>query len=115
MRKTNYNKSTDIPVILAEWCFQARKIIGTPRLLCAAGAGKEGGTRPLFCGKKTKKKGKRGMKQLKRFVALALSGAMLLPTVAFAAGNEDGSSEIVYSDTTVTCDGITFQREQEGV
>lgn len=55
------------------------------------------------------------MKQLKRFVALALSGAMLLPTVAFAAGNEDGGSEIVYSDTTVTCDGITFQREQEGV
>ena len=55
------------------------------------------------------------MKQLKRFVALALSGAMLLPTVALAAGNEDGGSEIVYSDTTVTCDGITFQREQEGV
>lgn len=55
------------------------------------------------------------MKQLKRFVALALSGAMLLPTIALAAGNEDGGSEIVYSDTTVTCDGITFQREQEGV
>lgn len=55
------------------------------------------------------------MKQLKRIVALALSGAMLLPTIALAADNGDGGSKIVYSDTTVTCDGVTFQREQEGV
>lgn len=51
------------------------------------------------------------MKQFKRIVALALSGAMLLPTIVFAADDQSSNSEIVYSDTTVTCDGITFQRE----
>lgn len=55
------------------------------------------------------------MKRFNRAVALLLTGAMLLPTHAFAVDATEESPEITYTDTTVSCDGITFQREQEGV
>lgn len=54
------------------------------------------------------------MKHLKRAVALLLVCVLLLGVMPTALAAEGASSEIVYTDTTVTYQGVTFQRETEG-